>query len=130
MKRLLVLMVLVTVTLTAQAQKSTATLVCRMGGSMVWSLVNQMDAVRTQINGKDVRVPVVSALFAQLVFARAAAPVSPTGAGLAAGTCGWTDRAMAQKEPNRVIEQLDTATFQATVLYGNGSTVGGGTSTA
>jgi hypothetical protein len=35
---------------------------------------------------------------------------------------------MMQKEPNRVIEQLDTATFQATVLYGNGSTVGGGTS--
>ena len=44
---------------------------------MVWSVINQMDAVQTQINGKNVRVPVINALFAQLVLTRAGAPVSP-----------------------------------------------------
>jgi hypothetical protein len=104
------------------------TLVCRMGGSMVWSVINQMDAMQTQINGKSVRIPVISALFAQLIFNKATVAVSPTGAGLSAGTCGWTDRGMTATEPNRVIEQLDRATFQATVMYGNGSTIQGGTS--
>jgi hypothetical protein len=104
------------------------TLVCRMGGSMVWSVINQMDTMQTQINGKTVRIPVISALFAQLIFNKATVAVSPTGVGLSAGTCGWTDRGMSATEPNRVIEQLDRATFQATVMYGNGSTIQGGTS--
>ena len=104
MKRLLLMVSLLAMAVSAQAEKNTATLVCRMGGGMVWTLVNQMETVQTQVNGKNVRVPVVSGLFAQLMFARASAPVLPTGAGLAAGTCGWTDRAMSvtRDDPNEV----------------------------
>jgi hypothetical protein len=130
MKRTLLGMLLLTCTLSAHAQRpgEQATLICRMGGQMVWSVINQLDTMQTQINGKNVRIPIVSALFAQLIFNKATIAVPANGVGLSAGTCGWADRGMTPKEPNRVIEQLNGATIQATVRYGNGSTVGGGTS--
>jgi hypothetical protein len=104
-----------------------ATLVCRIGGSMVWSVVTQLEAVPTQINGRNVRVPVVNALFAQLVFAKAGIAVAPDGTGLAPGVCGWTDRGMTAAEPGRVTENINTFNFQETVIWGNGSTLRGET---
>src|SRR5258708_37888084 len=58
------------------------TLICRMGGNMVWTLVNQFELMQTQINGKNVRVPVVVALFHQLKFASSAEGLQPDGSNL------------------------------------------------
>ena len=102
-------------------------LICRMGGAMTSSVVTSVEVVPTNINGKNVRVPNVTALFAQLIFSKASAPVAPDGAGLSPGVCGWTDRAMSADEPNRVIERLDEYTINSSVLWGNGSTIGGST---
>jgi len=102
-----------------------ATLVCRMGGSMVWTLVNQFELMQTQINGKTVRVPVVVALFDQLKFTRGGA--SRDGAALQPGSCGWADRAMTATDPDTLIADADGFTFNETVLWGNGSTIKGET---
>jgi hypothetical protein len=110
-----------------QGASGQATLVCRMGGNMVWSVITMFNAVSTQLGGKNVRVPVINALFAQLVFERYSAAVPPGGAGLPAGRCGWTDRAMTPTEPNQVVENLDSFQIQETVMWGNGSTLKGET---
>lgn len=116
--------------LTAQtltAQTGRATLICRMGGGMVWSVVSQLDAISTQINGKNVKVPVITAQFAQLIFGKSKTPVAADGTGLASGSCGWTDRGMTAAEPGRVVQDVSSATIHGTVLWGKGSTVGGAT---
>lgn len=102
-------------------------LICRMGGNMVWTLVNQFELVQTQINGKNVRVPVVDALFDQLKFARSGAAVSPDASNLQPGSCGFSNRAITGSEPDTVIADDDGFTFQETVLWGNGSTLKGET---
>jgi len=100
-----------------------ATLVCRMGGEMVWSTFSQVGTETTQINGKTVRIPIIKALFAQLVFKRSNVPVKSDGSNLQAGACGWTDRAMTAEEPGKVIEDADDFVIQKTVIWGNGSTL-------
>ncbi len=104
-----------------------STFVCRMGGNMVWTLINQLEVVQTQINGKNVRVPIVVALFDQLKFARALTPVSRNAANLQPGYCGLTDRVMTASDPDTVVADADGFTFQETVLWGNGSTIKGAT---
>jgi hypothetical protein len=105
-----------------------ATLVCRMGGAMVWSYISQIDIVPSNLNGKQVRVPVVAASFAQLLFSKAKTAAGETGETLLPGTCAWSDRPMRADEPARLIERSDSFTMQQTVRWGNGSTVGGSTS--
>ena len=108
---------------TGQGQNSQGrTLICRMGGEMNWSLVSQFDVVQTQLNGKNVRVPVVQALFDQLLYAKGG-PAKPDGSGLLPGQCGWADRAMAATEPDRVIADSDDFMLRQNVLWGNGSTL-------
>ena len=104
-----------------------ATLICRMGGDMNWSLVNQFDVVSAQVNGKNVRLPVIVALFDQLLFKKSGVPVKPDASNLEPGVCGWPDRAMSAAEPGRVIAESDDFMLQSNVRWGNGSTVGGGT---
>lgn len=108
----------------AQAQRI---LVCRMGGSMVWTLVNQFDIVPTQLGGKNVRVPVVVALFDQLKFARSSAVTQPDGSNLLPGSCGFTDRPMAATDPDTVVCDDEDFMLKETVLWGNGSTIKGET---
>jgi hypothetical protein len=103
------------------------TLVCRMGGAMVWTLVNQFDVVQTQLVGKSVRVPVVVALFDQLKFARSTAPAQPDGSNLQPGYCGFTDRALTAADPDTIVCDADDFMFNETVLWGNGSTIKGET---
>jgi hypothetical protein len=125
--RLFVLAVLVQSMFAVSAIAGTrATLVCRMGGSMVWSVISQLQTVPMEVNGKTVRVPVVNALFAQLVFGRGG-QATDNGATLQPGSCGWTDRPMRANEPNRVTQNIDSFTFQETVQWGNGSTLSGAT---
>ena len=102
------------------------TLICRMGGNMVWTLVNQFELVQTQLNGKNVRVPVVVALFDQLKFARGGA-AQRDGSSLQPGSCGWTDHAMTAADPDTLIADADSFMFNETVLWGNGSTTRGET---
>jgi len=97
-----------------------------MGGSMVWTLVNQFEVIQTQINGKNVRVPVVVALFDQLKFFRGGA-AQPDGSGLQPGYCGWSDRAMTAKDPDTLVADADGFMFNETVQWGNGSTIKGET---
>jgi hypothetical protein len=96
-----------------------------MGGNMVWTLVNQIELMQTQINGKSVRVPVVVALFDQLRFARGGA--SRDGASLQPGSCGWADRAMTATDPDTLVADADGFMFNETVQWGNGSTIKGET---
>jgi len=103
------------------------TLICRMGGNMVWTLVNQFELMPTQINGKSVRVPVVVALFDQLKFARNGATVQPDAANLLPGSCGFSNRAMTSSDPDTVVADADNFTINETVLWGNGSTIRGET---
>ena len=103
-----------------------ATLICKMGGNMVWTLVNQFELVQTQINGKNVRVPVVVALFDQLKFGRGGA-AQRDGSGLQPGSCGWTDHAMTAADPDTLVADADSFMFNETVLWGNGSTTKGET---
>jgi len=103
-----------------------ATLICKMGGNMVWTLVNQFELVQTQINGKNVRVPVVVALFDQLKFGRGGA-AQRDGSGLQPGSCGWTDHAMIAADPDTLVADADSFMFNETVLWGNGSTIKGET---
>jgi hypothetical protein len=103
------------------------TLICRMGGGMVWTLVNQFDVVSTQLAGKNVRVPVVVALFDQLKFAKSGALAQPDASNLQPGFCGFTDRAMTASDPDTVICDDDDFMFNETVLWGNGSTIKGET---
>jgi hypothetical protein len=103
-----------------------STLVCRMGGNMVWTLINQFELMQTQINGKNVRVPVVVALFDQLKFFRGGA-AQADGAGLQPGYCGWSDRAMTAKDPDTLVADADGFMFNETVQWGNGSTIKGET---
>jgi hypothetical protein len=98
-----------------------------MGGNMVWTLVSQFDVVQTQINGQNVRVPVVVDLFDQLKFARSGAPISPDASNLQPGYCGFANRAIAPSDPDTVVADADKFTFQETVLWGNGSTIRGET---
>ena len=114
------------VSASTQATSPPSTLICRMGGNMVWSLVNQFDVVQTQINGQNVRVPVVAALFEQLKFARGGA-AGRDGASLQPGYCGWIARAMTASDPELLVADVDKFTFQATVQWGNGSTIKGET---
>lgn len=93
---------------------------------MVWTLVNQFELMQTQLNGKNVRVPVVTALFDQLRFARGLAPVRDLAA-LQPGYCGWPDRTMTASDPDMLVADADGFTFQETVLWGNGSTTRGET---
>lgn len=102
-------------------------LVCRMGGSMVWTLVNQFDVVQTQLAGKNVRVPVVVALFDQLKFSKSGAPAQPDASNLQPGYCGFTDRAMGASDPDTVVCDADDFMLNETVLWGNGSTIKGET---
>jgi hypothetical protein len=97
-----------------------------MGGNMVWTLVNQFELMQTQINGKNVRVPVVVALFDQLKFFRGGA-AQADGASLQPGYCGWTDRAMTAKDPDTLVADADSFMFNETVQWGNGSTIKGET---
>src|SRR5258707_7993265 len=103
------------------------TLICRMGGNMVWTLVNQFELVQTQINGKNVRVPVVAALFDQLKFASSAEVVQPDASNLPPGFCGFSNRAMTSADPDTVVADADNFTINETVLWGNGSTIKGET---
>ena len=103
------------------------TLVCRMGGSMVWKLVNQFNLVETQLAGKNVRVPVVVALFDQLKFAKSGAPAQPDASNLQPGYRGFTDRAMGASDPDTVVCEDDGFMLNETVLWGNGSTLKGET---
>jgi hypothetical protein len=98
-----------------------------MGGNMVWTLVNQFELVQTQINGKNVRVPVVDALFDQLKFARSGTAVAPDASNLQPGYCGFSNRAIASSDPDTDVADDDAFTFQETVLWGNGSTLKGET---
>lgn len=104
-----------------------ATLVCRMGGNMVWTLVNQFGLVETQLGGKNMRVPVALALFDQLKFARGKAPAQPDGSNLDPGTCSFRDRGMTAADPDTVVCDADGFVFNETVQWGNGSTLGGET---
>jgi hypothetical protein len=104
-----------------------ATLICRMGGAMNASVAWQIDHVKTTLDGKEQLIPVTKSAFAQLTFGRSKVPVSPNGADLQPGFCGWTDRAMTTSEPSRVIEKIDDLFIQSNVQYGNGSTVGAAT---
>jgi hypothetical protein len=97
-----------------------------MGGNMVWTLVNQFNVVQTQINGKNVRVPVIAALFDQLKFARGGA-AQRDGSGLQPGYCGWIDRPMTASDPDMLVADADGFMFNETVLWGNGSTIKGET---
>ena len=99
------------------------TLVCRMGGEMRWSLLNQFDVLQTQINGKTVRVPVIVSLFDQLMFAKSGMVVKPDGSNLQPGQCGFTDRPMSALDPDRVLADNDDFMLQQNVLWGNGSTL-------
>jgi hypothetical protein len=90
---------------------------------MRWSLVSQFDVEQTQINGKTVRVPVVVALFDQLLFARGAAPAAADGSNLQPGTCSFRDRAMTAADPDKVVADVDDFMLQQNVLWGNGSTL-------
>jgi len=92
---------------------------------MVWTLINQFELVQTQINGKNVRVPVVVALFDQLKFARGGA--SRDGSNLQPGYCGWNDRAMTAADPDMLVADADGFMFNETVQWGNGSTIKGET---
>lgn len=98
------------------------TLICRMGGEMRWSLVSQFGVVQTQLNGKTVRVPVVQALFDQLLYAKGG-PAKADGSGLQPGQCGWPERAMAAADPDRVIADDDDFMLRQNVPWGNGSTI-------
>ena len=111
----------------ASATGAGGTLVCRMGGSMVWTLVNQFDVVQTQLAGKNVRVPVVAALFDQLKFARSGVPALADASNLQPGVCGFTDRGMTPSDPDTVVCDADSFMFNETVLWGNGSTIKGET---
>ncbi len=102
-------------------------LICRMGGNMVWTLVNDFEVVQTEINGKNVRVPVINALFDQLKFARSGATVQSNAANLQPGYCGFADRAIASSDPDTVIADDDAFSLQETVQWGNGSTIAGET---
>src|SRR5205809_4078473 len=113
------LLILIVIGQSSSANAATrATLVCHMGGTMVWSVISQLQTVPMEINGRTQRVAVANALFAQLVFGRGKQAVN-NGAALAPGTCGWTDRAMLPTEPNRITENIDSFTFQETVVWGN-----------
>jgi hypothetical protein len=114
-------------TSTGRAEPSTPqvqrTLVCRMGGEMRWSLLTQFDVMQTQMNNKNVRVPVIVALFDQLFYARNTTVVKPDGSNLLPGQCGFTDRPMTATDPNMVIADNDDFMLQQNVLWGNGSTI-------
>jgi len=96
-----------------------------MGGKMTWSTIGQVKIETAEINGKTMRIPNVAALFAQLIFEKSSVPVKSDGSNLQPGYCGWRDRGMTGGEPDRVVENADEFTFQRTVLWGNGSTIGG-----
>ena len=108
---------------TAPGQKGAgSTLICRMGGEMRWSLVSQFDVVQTQLNGKSVRVPVVQALFDQLLYAKGGA-AKADGSGLQPGQCGWAERPLSASDPDRVIAEVNDFMLRQNVLWGNGSTI-------
>lgn len=105
-----------------QAQPA-RTLVCRMGGEMRWSLLAQFDVVQTQLNGKAARVPVIVALFDQLLFGRSSTAAKPDGSGLQPGQCAWPDRGLSPAEPDRVVADVEDFMLRQNVLWGNGSTL-------
>jgi hypothetical protein len=80
-----------------------STLVCRMGGKMMWTIDNNISLVQTQLNGQNVRVPVVVGLTDRLKFAKSAVPAKPDASNLAPGVCGLTERAMTASDPDQVI---------------------------
>jgi len=112
---------------TGRAEPSTVqagrTLICRMGGEMRWTLLSQFDVVQAQLNGKNVRVPVIVALFDQLYYARNTAVVKADGSNLLPGQCGFTDRPMTATDPNMVIADNNDFMLQQNVMWGNGSTL-------
>lgn len=105
-----------------------AWLILRMGGNMVWSVFTMFDIVKTEVEGKEVGLPTVEAAFEQLIFEKAKAVVKPDGSNLQPGFGGWLDRATSAEDPDRVTAQVDGFISRYTVLWGNGSTIGGSAS--
>ncbi len=104
-----------------------AVLVLRMGGDMRWSVIVACKSMSVQVQDGEMRpVPILEALYEQLAFAKSSVPVAADGSNLSPGYGGWTDRGMTKDEPGRVVANIDRFFLDQAVLWGNGSTIGGG----
>ncbi|HEX8503410.1 MAG TPA: hypothetical protein VF659_22695 [Pyrinomonadaceae bacterium] len=105
------------------ARRDTFTLVCRMGGDMIWTTTADFGVMPAQLEGQKVRVPVIISAFEELRFAKSAEQAKPDGSNVLLGTCGFTHRLMNASDPPAVLFQLNRFQIYRSVIRKGGAVV-------